>query len=60
MKNSGLVWDEPTLTTYLHAPRALVPRTKMSFPGLKKDQDIADVIAYLKTFGGQGQQASPR
>lgn len=36
MKNSGLVWDEPTLTTYLHAPRALVPHTKMSFPVFRR------------------------
>ncbi|UXN66103.1 cytochrome c family protein (plasmid) [Phyllobacterium sp. A18/5-2] len=58
MKNSGLVWDEPTLTTYLHAPRALVPHTKMSFPGLPKDQDIADVIAYLKQFNADGQSTA--
>lgn len=55
MKNSGLIWDESTLTTYLHAPRKLVPGTKMAFPGIKKDQEIADVIAYLKQFDAQGQ-----
>lgn len=54
-KNSGLVWNEPTLTTYLHSPRTLVPGTKMSFPGLPKDQDIADIIAYLKQFDSGGQ-----
>jgi cytochrome c len=59
MRNSGLVWDEPTLTTYLHAPRKLVPGTKMTFPGLPKDQDIADVIAYLKRFNADGQPATP-
>jgi len=58
-KNSGLTWDEPTLTTYLHAPRKLVPGTKMTFAGLSKDQEIADVIAYLKQFNAQGQKASP-
>jgi len=55
MKNSGLIWDELTLTTYLHAPRKLVPGTKMAFPGIKKDQEIADVIAYLKEFDARGQ-----
>jgi cytochrome c len=59
MRNSGLVWDEPTLTTYLHGPRKLVPGTKMTFPGLPKDQDIADVIAYLKGFKADGQPATP-
>lgn len=59
MKNSGLIWDEATLTTYLRAPRKLVPGTKMTFSGLKKPHEIADVIAYLKQFDAQGQQASP-
>ncbi|RRI02336.1 cytochrome c family protein [Mesorhizobium tamadayense] len=47
---SGTKWDEPTLTTYLHDPKAMVKGTKMAFPGLKSDQDIANVIAYLKQF----------
>ncbi|MGO4558058.1 c-type cytochrome [Rhizobiales bacterium 3FA27D7] len=45
---SGVKWDEPTLTTYLHDPRAMVKGTKMTFPGLKDDQDITNVIACLK------------
>lgn len=45
---SGVVWDEPTLTTYLRDPKAMVKGTKMAFAGLKKDEDIANVIAYLK------------
>lgn len=45
---SGLVWSEAELTTYLKDPKALVKGTKMTFPGLKKDEDIANVIAYLK------------
>jgi cytochrome c len=28
----------------------MVKGTKMAFPGLKSDQDIANVIAYLKQF----------
>ncbi|RWA75606.1 cytochrome c family protein [Mesorhizobium sp. M1C.F.Ca.ET.193.01.1.1] len=47
---SGVKWDEATLTTYLHDPKAMVKGTKMAFPGLKSDQDIANVIAYLKQF----------
>jgi cytochrome c len=46
----GLVWDEETLTAYLAKPKNIVPKTKMSFAGLRKDKDVADVIAYLKTF----------
>jgi len=45
---SGLVWDEASLKTYLHDPKGMVKGTKMAFPGLKSDDDVANVIAYLK------------
>ncbi|MFL6577534.1 MAG: c-type cytochrome [Povalibacter sp.] len=48
MRKSGLTWDEATLTQYLHGPDKLVPGTKMAFPGIASDKDVADVIAYLK------------
>jgi cytochrome c len=44
----GVVWDEATLTAYLPDPKAFVPKTKMAFAGLKKPEDVADVIAYLQ------------
>jgi cytochrome c len=47
---SGVKWDEPTLASYLHDPKGMVKGTKMAFPGLKKDEDVANVIAYLKQF----------
>jgi len=47
---SGLVWDEETLDKYLEKPKKLVPKTKMAFAGLRKPNDRADVIAYLKTL----------
>lgn len=56
-KKSGLVWTEQTLADYLPAPVANLPGTKMSFAGLKDAQDVADVIAYLKTFDAQGRPA---
>ena len=55
-KNSGLTWDEATLTKYLKSPREVVPGTKMAFPGLTRDSDIANVIAYLKQFGPDGKK----
>lgn len=57
MKNAGLTWDDKTLAEYLHDPRTKVPRNRMMFPGLKKDDDIANVIAYLKQFGADGKKA---
>ncbi|MER9326715.1 cytochrome c family protein [Mesorhizobium sp. M0488] len=47
---SGVKWDEATLATYLHDPKAMVKGTKMAFAGLKQDEDVANVIAYLKQF----------
>jgi cytochrome c len=44
----GQVWDEATLAAYLPDPKAFVKGTKMSFAGLKKPEEVADVIAYLK------------
>ena len=55
-KNSGLTWDEATLAKYLRNPRAVVPGTKMAFPGLPTDEDAANVIAYLKQFGPDGKK----
>jgi cytochrome c len=55
-KNSGLTWDEATLKIYLKNPREKVPGTKMVFPGLSSDEDIANVIAYLKQFGPDGKK----
>ena len=46
----GLVWSDEKIGEYLEKPRKLVPKTKMAFPGLKKETDRANVIAYLKTF----------
>jgi cytochrome c len=55
-KESGITWDEPTLKEYLKNPRAKVPGTKMLFPGLQDEQDISNVIAYLKQFGPDGKK----
>jgi cytochrome c len=55
-KNSGITWDEATLKVYLKDPKAKVPGTKMVFPGLPSDDDIANVIAYLKQFGPDGKK----
>jgi len=44
---SGIVWDEETLTAFLANPKDYLEGTKMSFKGLKKEKDLADVIAYL-------------
>ncbi len=44
-------WTIEELDPYLLNPRQHVPGTKMAFPGLKKDDERANVIAYLATLG---------
>ncbi len=48
MKASGIVWTAETLAEYLAKPKEMVPGTKMVFPGLKKEKQIINVIAYLE------------
>ncbi len=50
MKAANKTWDAATLDTYLANPKALVPGTKMVFPGLPKQEDRDNVIAYLSTL----------
>lgn len=53
MKGSGITWDEESLTAYLADPKGYIKGNKMAFPGLKKEDQITDVIAYIKeTTGG--------
>jgi cytochrome c len=53
-KNSGFTWDEATLANYLKNPRAAIPGTSMAFPGLRKEEEIQDLIAYLRRFDPDG------
>ena len=53
-KNSGTVWDDATFKEYIKDPRAKIPGTKMTFPGIKNEQEINDLWAYLKQFDAEG------
>jgi cytochrome c2 len=48
LADSGLSWDKATLAAFLADPKGTVPGNKMSFPGLKKQSDINNLIAYLE------------
>ena len=50
------VWDEQVFRQYIKDPRANVPGTKMTFPGLKDEQQITDLIAFLKQYGPDGKK----
>jgi len=49
MANSGIVWDEATIAEYLANPRSYVEGNRMAFAGLRNEQQIADVIAYIQS-----------
>ena len=51
-RESGKVWTEQVMFDYLENPRKAIPGTKMSFVGLKKPQDRADVIAFIVKNSG--------
>jgi cytochrome c len=55
----GLVWDDQTLAEFVAKPKDLVKGTKMAFAGLKKEDEIANLTAYLKTFSGDAAPAAP-
>ena len=49
-KDKDKKWTPDELNVWLHSPQQFAPGTKMSFPGLPKVQDRADVIAYLESL----------
>ncbi|NDV85825.1 c-type cytochrome [Aurantimonas aggregata] len=53
------VWNEELMSTWLADPRAVVKGTKMVFPGLKKPEELTNVIAYLATFDESGATRDP-
>ncbi|MFP4238466.1 c-type cytochrome [Rhodosalinus sp.] len=50
MGEEGIVWTDETMTEFFLKPRDYVPGTKMSFNGLRSDEDATAVIEYLKAF----------
>src|ERR671916_3205082 len=53
-KNSGITWDEAIFSEYIKDPKAKVPGTKMVYAGLKDEQRINDLIAFMKQFDRAG------
>lgn len=47
MTESGIVWDEAKLGEFLTKPKDVVPKTKMAFPGIKKPEQLENLIAYI-------------
>lgn len=56
MKNSGLTWNVETFREYIKDPRGKIADTKMMFVGIKDDEEIAELWAYLKQFRPDGKK----
>jgi cytochrome c len=56
-KGSGLTWDDATLREYLKNPRAKVPGTKMIFPGISREAQLDNLLAYLEKIKANGEGA---
>ncbi|MEJ1937756.1 cytochrome c family protein [Nostoc sp. NIES-2111] len=48
----GLVWNGETLRAYIANPRAVVPGGSMTFAGLRNEQQITDLLAFLRQATG--------
>jgi len=57
-KKSGITWDEATFAEYIKDPKGKIPGTKMAFAGIKNEQEIKDLTAFLKQFNKDGKKAS--
>lgn len=53
LKKADVTWDEGTLDKWLEDPKGYIPGNKMAYPGMKKPEERADIIAYLKQATAQ-------
>ena len=47
MKGAGVTWNEENLLQYIADPKGFVAGNKMAFAGVKKEEDLKNVVAYL-------------
>ena len=52
IKSTDIVWGDETIRELLKAPRTYIPGTKMIFLGIKSDEEIDNLLGYLKTVTG--------
>lgn len=55
-KKSGIVWAKDTFEKYINDPRAMIPGTKMIFPGIKNPKEVDNLWAYVSQFGSDGKK----
>ena len=47
MTAAGVTWDATTIAEYVAKPKEFIPGNKMAFAGLKKEDEIQDLVAYI-------------
>lgn len=55
-KTAAITWDETVFADYIKDPKARIPGTKMVFSGIRNEQEIKDLTAFLKQFGPDGRK----
>jgi cytochrome c len=55
-KKSGITWNEAQFKEYIKDPKAKVPGTKMTFAGIKNENEINNLWAYVSSFDKDGKQ----
>src|SRR5664280_1968286 len=53
-KNSGITWNEAQFKEYIKDPKAKVPGTKMAFAGIKREQEVNDIWAFISQYDKDG------
>jgi len=53
-KNSGITWGEAQFKEYIKDPKAKIPGTKMAFAGIKSENEINNLWAYVSQFDADG------
>ncbi|WNJ94075.1 cytochrome c family protein [Bosea sp. 685] len=55
-KAAGLTWDDAVFADYIKDPKAKIPGTKMIFAGIKNEEEVKNLTAYLKQFDKDGKK----
>lgn len=53
-KNSGITWNEAVFKEYIKDPKGKIPGTKMAFAGIKSENEINNLWAYVSQFDADG------
>ena len=53
-KGSGITWTDASFLEYIKDPKAKIPNTKMTFAGIKNEDEAKNLWAYLKQYDADG------